>query len=88
MVYFSVIWSKKLAEFIRHIYNFSNFVLGEFARIKKSRNYASMKKKTVNEKREVVKDLFVLWIALAALGCAAVNLHISLNMLGRKEYLE
>jgi hypothetical protein len=47
-----------------------------------------MKKKTANEKREVVKDLFVLWIALAALGCAAVNLHISLNMLGRKEYLE
>ena len=41
-----------------------------------------MKKKTVNEKKEVVKDLFVLWIALAALGCAAVNLHISLNMLG------
>ena len=36
----------------------------------------------------VSKDLFVLWIALAALGCAAVNLHISLNMLGRKEYLE
>lgn len=37
--------------------------------------------------RIVVKDLFVLWIALAALGCAAVNLHISLNMLGNKKYL-
>lgn len=47
-----------------------------------------MKKGTVNEKREVVKDLFVLWFALAALGCAAVNLHISLNMLGRKKALE
>ena len=45
-----------------------------------------MKKKTVNEKKEVVKGLFVLWIALAALGCAAVNLHISLNMLGRKTW--
>lgn len=47
-----------------------------------------MKKKTANEKREVVKDLFVLWIALAALGCAAVNLHISLNMLGRNIWSE
>lgn len=37
MVYFSVIWSKKLAEFIRHIYNFSNFVLGELVRIKKTK---------------------------------------------------
>ena len=47
-----------------------------------------MKKETVNEKREVVKDLVVLWLALAALGCAAVNLHLSLNMLGRKKVLE
>ena len=47
-----------------------------------------MKKETVNEKKEVVKDLFVLWIALAALGCAAVNLHISLNMLGRNIWSE
>ena len=47
-----------------------------------------MKKEIANEKREVVKDLFVLWIALATMGCAAVNLHISLNMLGRKKVLE
>ena len=47
-----------------------------------------MEKETIIKKKEVVKDLFVLWIALAALGCAAVNLHISLNMLGRKEDLE
>ena len=47
-----------------------------------------MKKKTVNEKKEVVKDLFVLWIALAALGYAAVNLHISLNVLGRNIWSE
>lgn len=37
--------------------------------------------------RIVVKDLFVLWIALAALGCAAVNLHISLNMIVFYVYL-
>ena len=37
------------------------------------------------KKKIIVKDLIVLWIALAALGCAAVNLHISLNMLGQKE---
>ncbi len=37
------------------------------------------------KKKIVVKDLLVLWLALAALGCAAVNLHISLNMLANKE---
>ena len=37
------------------------------------------------KKRCVIKDLIVLWIALAALVCAALNLHISLNMLGQKD---
>ena len=37
------------------------------------------------KKKVVIKDLIILWIALAALVCAAVNLHISLNMLGEKE---
>ena len=32
-----------------------------------------------------IKDLIILWIALTALVCAAINLHISLNMLGEKE---
>ena len=36
------------------------------------------------KKKIVIKDLLVLWLALAALGCAAVNLHISLNKLGEK----
>ncbi len=36
------------------------------------------------KKKKVIKDLIVLWIALGALGCAAVNLHISLNMLDQK----
>lgn len=37
------------------------------------------------KKKNVIKDLIVLWIALGALGCAAVNLHISLNMLDQKK---
>ena len=36
------------------------------------------------KKKNVIKDLIVLWIAFGALGCAAMNLHISLNMLGKK----
>ena len=32
-----------------------------------------------------IKDLVVLWIALTALVCAALNLHISLNMLGQND---
>ena len=36
------------------------------------------------KRKRVIKDLIVLWIALAALGCAAVNLHISLNKLEKK----
>ena len=39
----------------------------------------TMKKKTF------IKDLIVLFIAVAALICAALNLHVSLNMLGTKE---
>ena len=35
--------------------------------------------------KKVIKDLLVLWLALTALSCAAVNLHISLNKLGQKE---
>jgi len=36
------------------------------------------------KKKNVIRDLIVLWIALTALVCAALNLHISLNMLGEK----
>ena len=35
------------------------------------------------KKKAVIKDLILLWIALAALVCASVNLHVSLNMLGK-----
>ena len=34
------------------------------------------------EKKVFIKDLIVLWLALSALVCAALNLHFSLNMLG------
>lgn len=37
------------------------------------------------EKKNVIKDLIVLWLSLTALCCAALNLHISLNMLGNRE---
>ena len=36
-------------------------------------------------KKNVIKDLIVLWLALTALCCAALNLHISLNMLAGHE---
>ena len=37
-------------------------------------------------KRKIfIKDLIVLLIALAALVCAALNLHVSLNMLGQND---
>ena len=34
------------------------------------------------EKKALIKDLLILWLALAALVLAALNLHVSLNMLG------
>ena len=37
------------------------------------------------EKKVFIKDLIVLWLSLSALVCAALNLHVSLNMLGQKE---
>ncbi len=36
-------------------------------------------------KKNVIKDLVVLWLSLIALCCAALNLYISLNMLGNGE---
>ena len=37
------------------------------------------------KKKTFIKDLIVLFIALAALVCAALNLHVSLKMLETKE---
>ena len=36
-------------------------------------------------KKALIKDLIVLWIALAVLTCAALSLNNSLNMLAEKE---
>jgi len=33
----------------------------------------------------VIVDLFVLWLTLTALSCAAINLHLTLNKLEPKE---
>ena len=41
------------------------------------------KKSDIKDKKVII-DLFVLWLALTALSCAAINLHISLNKLGKK----
>ena len=45
----------------------------------------SQNKKPLIKNQKVIIDLFVLWLALTALSCAAINLHISLNKLGQKE---
>ncbi len=34
------------------------------------------------KKRNLVRDLIVLWIAVTALVCAALYMHISINMIG------
>ena len=36
-------------------------------------------------RKRVVRDLFVLCIAMTGVVCAAVNLHVSLNMMGEKD---
>ncbi len=37
------------------------------------------------KKKAVIKDLIILSIAMIALICAAVNLNVSLNMLGSRD---
>ena len=34
------------------------------------------------ERKKLLKDLLVLWIAVTALVCAALNMHVRRNMLG------
>ena len=38
-----------------------------------------------NKKKVFIRDLIVLLVAMTALVCAALNLHVSLNMLGEKK---
>ena len=33
------------------------------------------------EKKNLIRDLIVLWISVIALVCAALNMHVSKNML-------
>ncbi len=38
----------------------------------------------MNQKRKTLaRDLIVLWIAVTAMVCAALNMHVSRNMLGK-----
>ena len=37
------------------------------------------------EKKNLIKDLIVLWISVTALVCAALNMHISKNLPGSEE---
>ena len=37
------------------------------------------------EKKNLLRDLIVLWISVTALVCAALNMHVSRNMLGPKD---
>jgi len=48
-------------------------------------NMENQSKKYDIKDKKVIVDLFVLWLALTALSCAAINLHISLNKLGKEE---
>ena len=37
------------------------------------------------EKKNLLRDLIVLWISVTALVCAALNMHVSRNLLGEKD---
>lgn len=52
---------------------------------KGSKGMDKQSKKYDIKDKKVIVDLFVLWLALTAHSCATINLHISLNKLGKKE---
>ncbi len=37
------------------------------------------------EKKNLIKDMIVLWVSVTALVCAALNMHVSRNMLESEE---
>ena len=37
------------------------------------------------EKKILGKDLLAIWVSVTALVCAAINMHVSRNMLGPKD---
>lgn len=57
---------------------------GKFCR-KGITDMSNQSNKPLIKNKKVIIDLFVLWLALTALSCAAINLHISLNKLEQKE---
>ena len=46
---------------------------------------ADQNKKPTIKNKEVIVDLFCLWLALTALSCAAINLHHTLNKQKKKK---
>jgi hypothetical protein len=66
------------------IYEEKNKYLRHFHR-KGITDMQNQNKKPLIKNKGVIVDLFVLWLALTALSCAAINLHISLNKLEQKE---
>lgn len=37
------------------------------------------------KRKKLIKDLIVLWISVTALVCAALNMHVSRNLLEKQE---
>ena len=37
------------------------------------------------KRKNLIKDMIVLWISVTALVCAALNMHVSRNMLGSED---
>ena len=37
------------------------------------------------EKKNLIKDMIVLWVSVTALVCSALNMHVSRNMLESEE---
>ena len=37
------------------------------------------------ENKKLLKDLVVLWVAVTAMVCAALNMHVARNMLENKD---
>lgn len=37
------------------------------------------------EHKNLIKDLIAVWISVTALGCSALNMHISRNMLDTED---
>ena len=70
----------RLQKNARFCYNYKQ----QFYR-KGNTDMADQNKKPTIKNKEVIVDLFCLWLALTALSCAAINLHLTLNKLEQKK---